>query len=375
MPIRKTISSLVSFPPLPSLLALAALFAACAPVSNPDMLKEIEGFDLPGAKDNQPGMAAVYVSRPSSVGGLVRFNVFAENADIDSLEAGYNKAGQHIWFSINPGRHRLLSVAENVAEVELDFKADSTYFFRQDPGPGFLMARNDLVTTDSVEGKYLVKTTKPGTMLRGRLVVDEKLRLEAHPMSGRGLRAYADIRFGGMTGGLQAESGLESEKGDEAKINKGGFGIALRYYFIDRVALHFGTGALWGSATAPGTKAMDYTKQWSTDVGLVVVPWQKAIGMGLMQLGMAGGLQYTRLALAQEFVDFVEAGNPDFAFYDDAATGMGWYVGPEFEVVARRGFVFHIDGRFVQEYPEFPKGTKAFSGSELLFGAGIGYRF
>jgi hypothetical protein len=374
MPTRKTLSPLVSFPPLPALSILAALLAACAPVSQPDMLKEIEGFELPGAKDNPPGMAAVYVSRPSSMGGLVRFNVFAENADIDSLEAGYNKARQHIRFSINPGRHRLLSVAENVAEVEMDFKADSTYFFRQDPGVGFLIARNDLVPTDTVEGKYLVKTTEPGTILRDKLTVDEKLRLETHAMSGRGLRLYADFRFGGMTGGLQKQSGLVSEKGDEANINKRGLGIALRYYFIDRAALHLGTGALWGSAVAPGAKAMDYTRQWSSDFGLVLVPWQKAIGMGLMQFGLAGGLQYTRLALAQDYMDFVET-TTSIVFYDDAASGMGWYAGPEFQVVAKRGAVFHFDGRFVQEYPKFPKGTKAFTGSELLFSAGIGYRF
>ena len=50
--------------------------------------------------------------------------------------------------------------------LEREFKADSVYFFRQDPRMGLLIARNELVETDSIEGVYNVKTTSEGRMLR-----------------------------------------------------------------------------------------------------------------------------------------------------------------------------------------------------------------
>ncbi|HKP94225.1 MAG TPA: hypothetical protein VJ385_00575 [Fibrobacteria bacterium] len=359
---------------IPALFCACLPFLGCAPAALPDLQKETEGFVLPGAKARIPGMATVYVARPSRYASRVSFNVFAENTRIDTLEAGSNKAGQHIWFSLNPGRHRLFSVAENTAMVELDFQADSTYFFRQDVTAGFIMARNHLSETDSLEGKYNVKITEPGTMLRTKLVATEKMRNGGRSTRSQGLHVLADFRIGSVTGGLQKRSGLVNDDGDKANVEKIGFTIALRYFFFDRMGIHVGTGGLWGRATASGTEPMGYTNAWSTDLGFVAVPWQMEAGKGVLQLGVAAGLDYTRLAFAEEYKDFVES-QQDFRFNDDAGSGIGWYAGPELQWLMGNGFLARCDARFMQENPRFPKGSRDFDGSEILIGFGLGFRF
>lgn len=339
------------------------------------MGKEIEGYALPGNAERKSGMAMVYVARPSSQGPWIRFNVFAENAGIDSLEAGYTLARQHLWFNINPGRHRLLTVAENTGEVDMDFKADSTYFFRQDVTPGFFMARNRLEETDSIEGTWNVMRTRPGTRLRTEMVVtDTTLRYAKPERNATGFELLADFRTGGMTGGPQRQSGLVSDNGDKASIGKTGFGIAMRFFFLEQLGLSAETGALFGSASAKDTKAMSYMNEWSSNLGLIVVPYTQPTGFGFLRYALSGGMNYTRLALADEYIDFVTSTNPVF-FYPEPATGFGWYLGPEFDLVQKRGLLIQIGARFLQENPQYPRGTKAFAGSEILGSLGLGYKF
>jgi hypothetical protein len=142
-----------------------ATFVGCA-VSRPEMLKETEGYSLPGGLDREPGKAMVYIVRPSSVGTLIRFNVYVDDVNKDSMEAGYNRGNQYFYFNIGPGKHKLFSVAENTADMELTFNADSIYFVRQDAQMGIVMARNSLAVVDSVEGRYYVKKASPGTSKR-----------------------------------------------------------------------------------------------------------------------------------------------------------------------------------------------------------------
>jgi len=149
-----------------ALLTFSIAFFGCAGVTRQDMIREAEGFQLPGQSDKEAGKAMVYVVRPSSVGALIRFNVFVDNTKEDTLEAGFTRGGQHFWFNIGPSPRKLLSVAENTAEIEIDFKADSIYFVRQDASMGFVMARNKLVQIDEVEGKYSLKKTELGTLKR-----------------------------------------------------------------------------------------------------------------------------------------------------------------------------------------------------------------
>jgi hypothetical protein len=149
--------------PARGVLALC-LLTGCAGVTRQDMLRETEDFDLPGARE--PGKASVYIVRPSAVGALIRFNVFVGKLDVDTLEAGFTRGNQYLHFNVGPGHKTLYSVAENTASMSLGFHPDSTYFIRQDAQMGFVMARNALVLVDSVEGKYYVKKTSLGTIMR-----------------------------------------------------------------------------------------------------------------------------------------------------------------------------------------------------------------
>ena len=90
----------------------AFIMSGCAsPPSLETMKAETAGYQLPVLPE--PSDAMVYVVRPSSVGNLIRFNVFVDSKDPAS-EMGYTRAGQYIHFSLPPGAHKIYSKAEKL---------------------------------------------------------------------------------------------------------------------------------------------------------------------------------------------------------------------------------------------------------------------
>ncbi len=145
-------------------LATAALFAGCATLPPPEKMKaEVATFQLP--KLPPPDTAIVYVVRPSSLGGLVRFNVFLDDEQAAS-EMGFTRGSQYIHFNVAPGKRRLYSKAETAAEIEIDAKAGDILFIQQEPSIGIIMARNNLMKLEELPGKYHVKTLTLGTVLK-----------------------------------------------------------------------------------------------------------------------------------------------------------------------------------------------------------------
>lgn len=151
-------------------LALVSIAAAsiglvgCASLPSPEAMKaEIAGFQLP--KQPEPGQAMVYVVRPSSMGTLVRFNVFLDDKEAAS-EMGYTRGSQYIYFSVQPGDRRIYSKAENWAEQLVNVKAGDVIFIQQDVQMGVIMARNSLMTLDPVTGAYQVKKNELGTIIK-----------------------------------------------------------------------------------------------------------------------------------------------------------------------------------------------------------------
>lgn len=147
-------------------LALSALFlmllSSCASnLSSEQMRKEVENFKLP--KSAEKDSSVVYVVRLSMVGNLVRFNVFLDDKGSYS-EMGYNRGSEYIYFSVKPGQHKIFSKAENWADIDLTAEAGKTYFIKQTPGIGFIMARNSLSLLDEDQGKYYVKQSNVGTI-------------------------------------------------------------------------------------------------------------------------------------------------------------------------------------------------------------------
>lgn len=149
----------------PLLIAGAALvLTACASLPSPEVMQaETVSYQLP--KLPEPGKAMVYVVRPSSLGGMVRFNVFLDDQEAQS-EMGYTRSSQYVYFSVTPGEHRIYSKAENWAEMNVSANAGDIIFIKQDPSMGVIMARNNLFKVDDVQGKYHVKTLALGTVLK-----------------------------------------------------------------------------------------------------------------------------------------------------------------------------------------------------------------
>lgn len=144
-------------------LSLSAFFG-CASLPSADKMKaEVAQYQLP--KLPEPGKAIVYVVRPSSLGGFVRFNVFVDNQEPNS-EMGYTRANQYIYFNLMPGDHKILSKAENWAETNVTANAGDIIYIQQEPSMGIIMARNSIFKLQDYEGKYHVKTISMGTIIK-----------------------------------------------------------------------------------------------------------------------------------------------------------------------------------------------------------------
>lgn len=190
-----------------------------------------------------------------------------------------------------------------------------------------------------------------------------------------GLQMYLKANLGGVMGGKQSNSGLVTEYGEEATTSKSGIFVGTRYYFEPWIGLELESGYMGGSASATGTEPMDFTDAWSSYLGLSVIPWQGDIEQGLLQVVLSGGVNYTRLAFADEYIDFVEENVSGLQFYDDVATGLGGYGGADCRLLRSNGVMVEMGLRFLQENPKFPKGTVAFDAANLFFDVGFGYKF
>lgn len=148
------------------LIGFLIIFSGCATFpSREKMALEVSGYNLP--KQSEANDALIYIVRPSSLGFIVRFNVFLDNKE-DNSEMGYTRGSQYIYFYTNPGQHTIYSKAENWAEISVNVKAGETIFLKQSPAVGILFARNSIELLEDVEGKYNVKNTKIGTIIRDR---------------------------------------------------------------------------------------------------------------------------------------------------------------------------------------------------------------
>ncbi len=147
-------------------ISIVFLSVGCATLPSPEkMATAISGYTLP--KQSESESALIYVVRPSGLGGLVRFNVFLDDKE-DNSEMGYTRQSQYIYFYVNPGKHTLFSKAENWAEVTVDAKANEIIFIKQNVSMGIIMARNSLEQIQDTEGKFHVKNTSIGTILKER---------------------------------------------------------------------------------------------------------------------------------------------------------------------------------------------------------------
>jgi hypothetical protein len=145
--------------------SVLALASGCASLPAPEVMqKQVENYQLP--KLPEEGKALVYVVRPSGAGKLVRFNVFVDDQE-EASEMGHTRGKQYIYFNLLPGPHKILSKAENWAEIEVNANAGEIIFIEQETTMGVVMARNRLKQIEEqYQGKYHVKTLKLGTIIK-----------------------------------------------------------------------------------------------------------------------------------------------------------------------------------------------------------------
>ena len=121
---------------------------------------EVDGFVVPHTP--KEGKALVYVVRPGWLLGLVRYGVYVDGRDT-SDKVGHNRTRQYIHFSLEPGKHTISSKASNWAEIEVTVKPGETIFIEQESNA---FVTNTLFALSEDEGKYRIKRTQPGTILR-----------------------------------------------------------------------------------------------------------------------------------------------------------------------------------------------------------------
>jgi hypothetical protein len=146
------------------ILCIFLVLFGCATLPRPEEMKAaVADYQLP--KLPEKGKAIVYIVRPSSLGMVIRFNVFIDDKE-DKSEMGYTRGAQYIYFNLLPGDHQILSKAENWAEVNVSAKEGDIIFIQQEPAMGIIMARNSVFKLQDYEGKYHVKNLDVGTIIK-----------------------------------------------------------------------------------------------------------------------------------------------------------------------------------------------------------------
>lgn len=130
-----------------SLLILAG--CASVPMGDPQRDAELKTFSAPQEK------AAIYVYRNESMGGAVKMPV-----TLDGKVLGDTAAKTYLYSEVDPGRHQLVSKAENDSTLDVDTVAGKIYYVWQEVKMGIMYARSKLQLVDDTTGQDGVKESK-----------------------------------------------------------------------------------------------------------------------------------------------------------------------------------------------------------------------
>jgi len=99
------------------------------------------------------GKSIVYILRPTNFGALVRMGV-----DCDGASIGATHAKTYIYSILSPGKHTLVSKAENKYSLDVDLEPGKIYYIKQKVEMGFAFAETALAVISDEDGKkYLEK--------------------------------------------------------------------------------------------------------------------------------------------------------------------------------------------------------------------------
>ena len=102
-----------------------------------------------------PGKAAVYVYRNETMGAAVSMDVSLDGASI-----GQTGAKTFLYKEVTPGKHTLVSKAENTDTLQFDAVAGAITYVWQEVKMGVLSARSKLKLVSETEGQKGVRESK-----------------------------------------------------------------------------------------------------------------------------------------------------------------------------------------------------------------------
>lgn len=126
------------------LLAGAVLVTGCAsvPMASLERDAQTKTFTV------KPDKANIYVYRNESMGAAVKMDV-----DLDGRPIGQTVAKSYFALEVAPGKHTLVSKAENDSVLDVAAEAGKNYFIWQEVKMGVLYARNKLQLVDDATGR------------------------------------------------------------------------------------------------------------------------------------------------------------------------------------------------------------------------------
>jgi hypothetical protein len=129
----------------------AGLLTGCASVqmatSNEDA--QAKNFTV------NPQSAKLYIYRNEFMGQAIKMPV-----ELDGKEIGKTISKSFLVATVAPGKHSLLSKAENDSSLEIDTEAGKNYYIWQEIKMGFLSARSKLQLVDAAQGQAGVRESK-----------------------------------------------------------------------------------------------------------------------------------------------------------------------------------------------------------------------
>ena len=132
-------------------MAGSALMSGCAsvPMASVERDAQTKTFSV------KPDRANIYVYRNESMGGAVKMDVALNGKPI-----GQTAAKTYFALEVPPGKHTLVSKAENESVLDVTAEAGKNYFVWQEVKMGLLYARNKLLLVDEITGKAGVAESK-----------------------------------------------------------------------------------------------------------------------------------------------------------------------------------------------------------------------
>ena len=131
-----------------AVIALALTGCASVPMGDAEQDAALKTFVI------TPEKAGIYIYRNESFGSANRLAV-----EIDKRVIGETAAKTYLYKEVTPGKHTIVSHAENTDTLEVDVKPGTLVYVWQEIKLGFLFARSKLHLMSEEEGKKGVLET------------------------------------------------------------------------------------------------------------------------------------------------------------------------------------------------------------------------